>query len=186
MKDRYRELRTVKRSSGLRKVFWVGAVGLALAALAAGAWLWRFRTYTPAAVAQDIRAAIMSRNAPRPAERFLELRYGPLTDPANRQKAFLDFFNLDHMEGLYQIVSHAPAPHRKTGVAGMAKWIEGYRQNLTPEEKESLRAYLSSEAGRTTLQRATAAYLKKDVAYRSTTAPVISELMATIAEAQKQ
>jgi hypothetical protein len=163
----------------------LGATLLALTAAGTGLWLWRFRTYTPVAVAQDIRAAIQARHAPRPAERFLELRYGPLTEPANRQKAFLDFFNVDHIEGLYQIVGRIPAGRKQQAIGGMAQWVADYRRNLTPEEKDSLRAYLTSDAGRATLQKATGAYLRRDVAYRSATAPVIAELMATLAEAQK-
>jgi hypothetical protein len=185
LKDNNRHPQSTEKRGRASKVLWAGVAGLLIVAAGAGGMMWRFRNYTPVAVAQDLRAAIMARNAPRPAERFLELRYGPLTDPANRQKAFLDFFNLEHMEGLYQIVNRAPAGRRQGGVAGMAQWIQDYRQNLTPEEKESLRAVLASDAGRATLQRATTAYLKKDVAYRATTAPVISQLMATIAEVQK-
>ena len=47
--------------------------------------------------------------ATQPVEKFLELRYGPLTDPANRQRAFLDFFNIGHIKGL-QILAPAAVP----------------------------------------------------------------------------
>ncbi len=151
----------------------------------AALWIWRFRTYTPVAVAQDIRAAIQARNDPQPAVRFLELRYGPLTEPANRQKAFLDFFNVDHMEGLHRIVNHMQGAQRLTNIAATAQWIAEYRRTMSRDEKESLRTHLNTAAGRATLQNATAAYLKRDVEYRSATAPVIAELMATLAAVQK-
>ncbi|MCX6904348.1 MAG: hypothetical protein NTW03_12895 [Verrucomicrobia bacterium] len=168
-----------------KMLVWIGGGILLLGALGTAGWIWRFRTYTPAAVAVDIRAAIGARNAPQPAVRFLELRYGPLTEPANRQKAFLEFFNLDHQEGLYWIVDHMAGAQKQTNIAATAQWIADYRTQMTPEEKENLRAYVTSEAGRKTLQQATAHYLEKDVGYRSATAPVIKELVSTLAAVKK-
>jgi hypothetical protein len=168
-----------------KQVRWAALTGLLIVALGVVLWIRRFHHYTPIEAAQDLRAAAASRTAPRPVERFLELRYGTLTDPANRQKAFLDFFNVGHIEGLYLVVDRIPAERRNLAIGGMANWIESYRNTMTPEEKESLNAYLRSEAGRATLQRATARYLQHDVRYRSDTAPVIAELMATLAAVQK-
>ena len=162
--------------------------GLALAALALGITWWKhhFRGYTPVEVALDVRAAVASRNAERPVERFLELRYGPLTEPANRQKAFLDFFNVGHIEGLQILVRRAPESRRPVAIAAMAEWVADYRKTMSPEEKAALGAFLRTEPGQQTVQQATAKYLSQDVHYRAATAPVIRELMATLAEVQKR
>ena len=164
---------------------WTGGVALAGMALGVVWWVRHFHSYTPIEVAQDLRAAVASRNAPRPVERYLELRYGPLTEPANREKAFLDFFNVGHIEGLQVLVKRMPESRRSGSIAGMAQWVADYRKNLSPEEKEALGAYLRTDAGRLTIQQASAKYLSQDVYYRAATAPVIRELMATLAEAQK-
>jgi hypothetical protein len=168
-----------------RRWLWIGLTLLVVAAAATGGWIWRFRTYTPAAVARDLKAAFQSRNASQPAVHFLELRYGPLSEPENRQKAFVNFFNVDHMEGLYRITAKMQGAQKTTNIAATAQWIADYRNNMTPEEKQSLGDYLRSPTGREALARATVEYLKRDVEYRSATAPVIAELMATIAHVQK-
>ena len=160
-------------------------MGLLLVALGIAGWMRIFRRYTPVEVVQDLRAAVAARNAPKPVERFLELRYGPLTDPANRQKAFLDFFNVGHIEGLQILVSRAPESRRQASIKAMAEWVSDYRRTMSPEERQALREHLSSDSGRATLQQATAKYLSQDVRYRGATAPVIAELMATLAEVQK-
>jgi hypothetical protein len=77
------------------------------------------------------------------------------------------------------------AAQRQTNIAAMAQWVADYRRTMSPEEKEALSAYLGSDAGRTTLSRATAQYLSQGVTYRSATAPVIQELMTTLAHIQK-
>lgn len=163
----------------------IGLAGLAIIALGTGYWFWRFRQYTPVEAIKDLRAAAAVRNAPRPVERFLELRYGPLTEPANRQQAFLDFFNVGHIQGLQIITSHMADTQRQSNVAAMAQWIAEYRRTMSPAEKESLSTHLRSDAGRRTLQQATAQYLSQDVRYRAATAPVIEELMTTLATIQK-
>jgi hypothetical protein len=89
------------------------------------------------------------------------------------------------MEGLHRIVSHMQGAQKQTNIAATAQWIANYRQGMTPEEKADLASHLHSQAGRATLQRATAEYLKRDVAYRAATAPVIAELMTTLSAVQK-
>lgn len=164
----------------------ISVVVLGVAALGTTLWLRSFKQYTPAEVVQDLRAAVAARNAPKPVERFLELRYGPLTEPANRQKAFLDFFNVGHIEGLQILVKRAPESRRQASINAMSEWVADYRRTMTPDEKLALREHLGSDQGRVTLQQATAKYLSQDVRYRAATAPVITELMATLAEVQKQ
>ena len=74
---------------------------------------------------------------------------------------------------------------RKASITAMAQWVENYRATMTPEEKQALGAYVRSEAGRATLRQATAQYLRQDVQFRASTAPVIQELMTTLATVQK-
>jgi hypothetical protein len=175
----------MKATRRTKLVLGVAGTGLALAALGVILWIRHFHRYTPAEVILDVRAAIAARNAPRPVERFLELRYGPLTEPGNREKAFIDFFNVGHIQGLHLLVQRAPEPVRQPSINAMAQWVADYRRSLSPQEKESLRTHLGSDAGRRMLQQATAQYLSHDVRYRAATAPVIAELMATLAEVQK-
>ena len=167
-----------------KKLLGAAAVLGLLLALVAGFWLRNLRHYTPLEAIQDIQAGIKVRSAEHPVEQFLELRYGPLSEPANRQKAFLDFFNVGHIEGLHILVRRSPADRRASSIAAMAQWVAQYRDNLTPTEQENLRAHLDTSAGRASLQAATAKYLSQDVHYRAATAPVINELMTTLAKVQ--
>lgn len=179
------ERRLLPPRGRIKKVLWLGATLLLIVAAGVAGWIWRFRTYTPVAVALDIQAAVRARNAPNPARQFLENGYGSLAEPANRQQAFLGFFDLDHMEGLYRITSHMQGTQRQTNIAATAEWIADYRRLMRPEEKAALASHLGSAVGRATLQKATSAYLKRDVAYRAATAPVIAELMTTLAAVQQ-
>jgi hypothetical protein len=168
-----------------RRLVWAGVIGLLILAVGATLWIRRFHRYTPVEVVQDIRAGVAARNAPRPVERFLELRYGSLTNPANRQKAFLDFFNVGHIEGLHILTSHMVEEQRKTNIAAMAQWVADYRRTMSHDEKEALRTHFNSDAGRIGLRQATSRYLAQDIHYRGATAPVIEELMRTLATLQR-
>ena len=148
-------------------------------------WVRHVYHYTPAEVIQDVKAGLAAKDAPQPVERFLEVRYGPLTEPANRQRAFLDFFNIGHIKGLYFISSHEPEARRKEHTADMARWIANYRRQMTPEDKQALRARLGADGGKALVQAATAQYMSQDVRYRAIAAPVITELLATLTEVQK-
>jgi hypothetical protein len=172
-------------SGKTKRFLWAGAVGLLILATGVTLWIRRFHNYTPAAVLRDLGAAARAEHAPRPVDRYLELRYGPMTEPANRQRAFLEFFDMDHIEALYLIVGFMAGDQKRTNIAAMAQWIVEYRQTMSPQEKAALGKYLSSEPGRATLQRATAQYLQKDVKFRSETAAVIQELMTTLATTQR-
>lgn len=162
-------------------ILWAGVTGLVLAALGVTLWVRHFHRYTPAEVMLDVRAGIAARNDPKPVERFLELRYGPLTEPANRQKAFLGFFDVGHIQGMHLLVQRMPESRRQPSINGMAQWIAEYRRTMTPAERQALGNYLRSGQGRTAVQQATAQYLSHDVRYRAATAPVIAELMMTLA-----
>lgn len=131
----------------------------------------------------DIRAGIAARNISDPDlrfQKFLEGRYGSLAEPANRQKAFLDFFNVDHIRAMQLLVQHSPADKRQANINASAKWLEKYRPALTSAERADLTARLQSPEGRSMLQQATAQYNRQDVQYRGQTAAVISQLLKTI------
>jgi len=129
----------------------------------------------------DLQAASRVGWAAQPIERFMRLRYGPMANPDNRQKAFLDFFNIGHIKGLTILVSHDNPARRQPNIDAMAKWVADYRATLTPEEKAALGAYFRSDAGQVTLRQAAAQYLHEDVHFRAGTAGVVQELMATLA-----
>ena len=172
-----------------RVVFWTGVVALVLVAAGAAAWFRTFRHYPPKAVMKDVRAGLAARHVQEPrarVEAFLEARYGPLSDPANRQKAFLDFFDADHIKGLNFIVTHTPTGQKQANTQAMADWIAHYRATMTPEERAGLQARLNSPAGQAMLQQATAQYQSQDVYYRAAQQPVIRELMTTLAALRKQ
>jgi hypothetical protein len=148
-------------------------------------WVRRFHDYTPVEALQDLRAAARVGRSARPVEKFLELRYGPMTEPANRERAFLDFFNLGHIEGLNILAGRMDSSRKRANIAAMAQWVANYRQTMLPEEKAALSSYFHSDPGRAALQRATAQYLQKSVRFRAETAPVIQELMTTLATLPK-
>lgn len=174
-------------SSRTRKILCVSFAGLAiLLTLGTTLWVRRFHRYTPVEAVLDLQAAAKARNAPRPVERFLEARYGSLSRPANCRKAFLDFFNIGHIEGLNIIVSRMGPAQKQVRIAEMAQWIADYRRTLSPDERSALNSYFRSATGRATLQQATAQYLAKDVYFRAATAPVIAELMTTLSTVESR
>jgi hypothetical protein len=166
-------------------LLWASAVVIVLAAVATVLWTRRFHQFTPLEAVQDLQAAAKARYSPKPVEKYLEERYGPMNEPSNRQKAFLDFFNIGHIEGLYIIVSHMPGGRKEKSINAMADWVAGYRRAMSADEKAALNNYLRSDAGRSTLQRAASEYLQKDVHFRAATAPVIQELMTTVSTVQQ-
>jgi hypothetical protein len=168
-------------TSRTKKLLWVSAASLLIVAVGAVLWTRRFHRYTPVEAVLDLQAAAKARNAPRPVERFLEARYGSLAEPANRQRAFVDFFNIGHIEGMNIIVNHLGKGDKQVRINEMAQWIAEYRRTMSPEEKTALGAYMRSDAGRSSLQQATGQYLAKDGYFRASTAPVITELMTTLA-----
>jgi hypothetical protein len=170
---------------GVRILLWVCAVVILLAGLAWRLWVRQFHEYTPVEALQDLEAASQVGPAPRPVERFLELRYGTMTDPANRQKAFLDFFNIGHIKGLNFLVAHIEPEHRQANIDAMGEWVAHYRATLAPEERAALGAYLRSDAGRARIQQAAAEYMREDVHFRAATAGTVRELLTTVAAVQK-
>lgn len=149
------------------------------------AWLWNSRGPVIREVALDLRAGAQARHAEKPFERFLELRYGPMTEATNRQAAFLGFFDPDHLEGMYRLVRYMTPAERQTNISATATWLASYRQTMTDAERQALTDWLLSAEGRANVQRASALYRSRDVGYRSSTEPVIRELMTTLAELQQ-
>jgi hypothetical protein len=165
-------------------LLWTGVVALVLVGAGAAAWFRTLRHYPPKAIMNDIRAGLAARHIQEPkarVEAFLEARYGPLTDPANRQRAFLDFFNVDHIKGLNFIVTHTPAKQKQANTQAMADWIAQYRATMSREERIALQARLGTFEGQAMLRQATAQYQSQDVYFRGAQKPVITELMTTLA-----
>lgn len=164
----------------------VATAGILCLLVVAGAILWwhTFRRYTPKEVLSDVRAGIAARHVRDPNQRievFLQARYGPLTEATNRERAFLDFFDVNHIKGLNFIVSHTPAPMKAANTQAMADWIAHYRQTMSAEEKNDLQMRLNSDDGRAMLRQATRQYQSQDVYYRAAQQAVIRELMTTLA-----
>src|ERR1017187_8611821 len=122
-------------------------VGVALIAAGSALWVRTFHHYSPREFLKDVRAGLAARNIQQPkarVEAFLTARYGPLTDPANRQRAFLDLFNVDHTKALDFIASHSPADQKQADTQAMAEWVAQYRKTMSKEERAALRAGINS------------------------------------------
>jgi len=48
----------------------------------------------------------------------------------------------------------------------MAKWVAGYRESMTPQERAALNARFQTPEGKAMLRRAAAQYNSQDVRYR--------------------
>lgn len=167
---------------------WGCASGLAILVVAGFLWVRVFHQGPPPGLMKDIRAGIAARNLKDPDQRllkYLEVRYGPMSNPTNRQNVFLDFFNTEHIEALQFLVKHSPEQHRQENIDAMARWVAGYRASLTLQERAVLNARFQTGEGQAMLRRATAQYNAQDVRYRGNTAPVISQLLRTIHEVQQ-
>ena len=163
-------------------------LGVALLAVAVFLWVRVFHHGPPPGLMKDLRAGFAARNLKDPDERllkYLDGRYGPMSDSANRERVFLDFFDVEHIKAMQFLVKHSPAEHRQANVDAMAKWVATYRASLTADERAALHARLESSDSQAMLRRATAQYNAQDVAYRGSTAPVISELLRTIHDLQQ-
>lgn len=175
------------RISRKKKLAWASAVAVLLMVLAIVLWQRRFHSYTPLDAVYDLRAAVqvLRENPPDRVLRFLELRYGAMTEPANRVHAFQDMFNVGHIEGLYLLWHNEKDTERiNTTIAGTAETFAKWRGIMSPEERQTLATYFHSPAGRAQVQQATAFYMGKDVRFRSVSAPVIKELLTTIGNTQ--
>ncbi len=155
-----------------------------LMVVAVAAWAWKTRAPIIREIALDLKAGAGARGAQKQFERFIELRYGPMDDPANRQKVFLGFFDTNHIEGMRRLVGFMKPAERQTNIAATADWIANYRDKMSAQEREALASALLSEEGRARIQRASALYRSRDIAYRSATEPVIRELMTTLTALQ--
>lgn len=175
----------------MRKRKWlVWLVGTAGLMLAGAILLWLRVVYfgPPVGIMRDIRAGLAARPIKDPDQRlakYLEGRYGNLADPTNRQAVFVDFFNPERIKALQALVKHAPEDQRQANIDAMARWLANYRASLTPDERAALNAQFQTPEGRQQLGRATAQYNSQDVHYRGATAPVISELLRTLNEAEQ-
>jgi hypothetical protein len=171
-----------------RRLAYLGA-GMCLILLLVGlAWIRFFLHGPPRFLLRDIQAGLPARALKDPDERlrkYLDGRYGPLTDPANRQRVFLDFFDPERIKVLQLIVRHSPDDQRQDNIDAMARWVAAYRDGLTPAERAGLGALFQTADGQAMLRRATAQYNVQDVQYRGSTAPVISQLLRTINDVEQ-
>jgi hypothetical protein len=173
--------------SKVRFFLWSALSAVLGLVLAAFVWVRILHHGPPRGLLKDIRAGIAARHIQDPDKRllkYLDARYGPMSAAANRQRAFLDFFSVDHIKGLQLLVRYSPPAQRQANIDAMARWVAGYRVSLTPDERAALNARLQSAQGRAMLRRATAQYNAEDVQYRGATAPVISQLLRTIYEVE--
>ncbi len=180
---------TTKPAKTRRKKMLTGlGIGLvALLILGVIGYVRLFRGYPPREFMQDIKAGVAVREIKDPDERFrqyLERRYGSMSEAANREKAFFDFFNPEHIRALQFMVAHSPKEQRTENIAATAKWVAQFRAHLTAAERASLREKLKADSGHAMLKQATAQYNTQDIYYRGATAPVISELLRTIHDVQ--
>jgi hypothetical protein len=167
------------------KIIIVVASVLGVALIAAGSALWvrTFHHYSPREFLKDVRAGLAARNIQQPkarVEAFLTARYGPLTDPANRQCAFLDLFNVEHTKALDLISGHGPANQQQADTQAMAEWIAQYRKSMSAEERSALRARVNSPSGQSMLQRSTAHFMAQEESVRNAQKPVMMEITATL------
>lgn len=167
-------------------VGWIAASSFVL--LAVLIWKHEFRHYVPRELLADVKAGLAAKDVPDAdarIETYLKARFGPLDISANRESAFLAFFDVDHIKGLNLLVQHTPPRDKRVNTAAMARWIANYRKTMSPQERSELQAALDSDSGRAMLQQATSQFLSQDVYYRGDQQPVISELMATLAGLRK-
>jgi hypothetical protein len=165
-----------------RLIFWIFLAGLA-ALIAGGLWTRVLHRGPPPGLLQDIRAAVGARTVADPDERllrYLEGRYGPMTETTNRQRAFVEFFDVEHIQALHFMVQHSPGELRQANIDAMARWLASYRTSMNSAERAALKARFQGPDGRAMLRRATAQYNSQDVYYRGSTAAVISELLKTM------
>ena len=156
-----------------RKTLWVGVAVIALIVLGVTFWTRQFHSYTPIEALRDLEAAAQVRNA---LGRWNgSWSYGMGRSPIRPTAR----------EPSWTSLSRRPSDRRQSNITAMAQWVANYRATMTSEEKAALGSYVTSPVGRATLQQATAQYLQQDVRYRAGSAPVIQELMTTLATVQK-
>lgn len=172
-----------------RKLIGWGCVSGCVVLLASAfVWVRVLHRGPPPWLMKDLRAGMAAREIKDPDERllkYLEGRYGLLSDPANRRRVFLDFFDINHIKAMQFLVRHSPAQNRQANINAMARWVEAYRDSLTPQERTALKDQFQTGDGQAMLKRATAQYNSQDVRYRGSTAPVISQLLQTLNDVQR-
>ena len=167
-----------------RRLFWKIIASTLLVLVVAGAYLVHRIRQLPPELMQDIRAGIAARDIRDPDQRFnkfLEGRYGSQQDPLNREKAFLGFFDPDHIKAMQLLVRHSPKKQRQANINAAARWVQQFRDSLTPQERADLAAKILSPEGLNTLRQATGVYNSQDIHYRDQSQAVVSQLLITIA-----
>lgn len=98
----------------------------------------------------------------------------------------MGYFDIEHIKAMQLMIQHSPEAQRAATIQAAARWIENYRNSLTPQERAGLQMQFQGPAGQAMLKQATAQYNSQDVQYRGQTVPVISQLLQTIYDLQKQ
>jgi len=169
-----------QKCSRLRILKFICVAGLAIIVIFGFLGIKRLKNYSAREIMLDVKAGLAARHATNQVDRYLEARYGSMTNAANREKAFLDFFNVDHIKEL-DLLAHRMSPEqRSTNISAMAEWIARYRETMTPEEKVYLRAQLNSPEGMVRFRQAISQYVQQDVHYRAANAIAISEFLTTL------
>ena len=178
----------VKPKKSWRLFWWITSATLLVLVVAGACVVHRIRQLPPELM-QDIRAGRAARFIADPNQRFekfLEGRYGPQNDPVNQRNAFLGFFDPDHIKAMQLLVKYSPKNQRQANINAAAKWVQQYRENLTPQQRADLAARILSPEGRANMQQASTVYDSQDVHYRDQSQCVISQLLTTIASLKAQ
>src|SRR3989304_5912237 len=89
--------RGMTRSMRYKRLCCAGGVLIVIAGALALWWNHRWGKYAPSSAYRDVLAAMRVGDAGKPVEAFLNLRYGDMESADNRQRAFVEFFNVDHI-----------------------------------------------------------------------------------------
>ena len=98
----------------------------------------------------------------------------------NRQRAFLDLFNVEHTKALDLISGHGPASQQQADTQAMAEWIAQYRKTMSSEERAALRTRINSASGQSMLKQSTAHFMAQEESVRNAQKPVMMEITATL------
>jgi hypothetical protein len=172
------------KKSAMPILLWVAAIAAVLTGAGRLYWLRTFDQYPLRELISDVRAGLATRGISEPEARmtaFLAARYGPLTEAANRQRAFLAFYDVEHTKALDIIASRGSASQKQADTQALGHWIAQYRKTMSPEERAALRTYLKSEAGSALLQRSTTNFLAQPEPVRQAQRPIMVELTTTAA-----
>ena len=175
------------KTDKLKTFLYISVAALAILLLLGGFLAYVIHRKISPDLRKDIHAGMQARNISDPDARlrkYLENRYGSLTEASNREAAFLGLFDIEHIKSMQLIIRHSPDDMRQANIDAMARYLASYRTNMTSQEKADLHTFFKTQEGGAMLKHATTQYNSQDVQYRGQTAPVISQLLNTIQSVQ--